>query len=270
MTWLFQALLGGAVAGILGASARWNWWRRPSDGLPILMYHKIGIPPAGSQLKKLWVSPEQFRRQMKWLKDRGWTSVTLREAADHADRATPLPARSVVVSFDDGYDNTYSQAFPILKEFGFKAVVFLVVRAVGWDNFWHDPSTETRIPMMSWKQAEEMQSAGIEFGSHTMTHPRLSEIESKLVSEELGKSRRIMGEFLNQEPVSFAYPYGNGQDDPRVRKLVREAGYRWACSVHQGKARPDKEPLCLRRIFVRGDDTMLDFHLNMTRGRSRL
>ncbi|HOW28573.1 MAG TPA: polysaccharide deacetylase family protein [Elusimicrobiota bacterium] len=263
-------LTGAASAAVLGASARWNWWRPRAEGLPILMYHKIGTPPPDSRLKKLWVSTDMFRRQMEWLKTHRWEPVTLRQVAEKQDRGDPLSPRAVVISFDDGYLNNYQNAFPVLRDYGYPAVVFLVVQAVGWENFWHDPATESRLPMMSWKNAEEMQSAGVEFGSHTMTHPRLTGIESKQVVEELGKSRRIITEFLGREPVTFAYPYGNGQDDEKVRRLVRDAGYRWACSVHQGKSVPTEEPYCLHRIFVRGDDSLFDFHLNMTRGRARL
>lgn len=268
MAWEAAVFSAGALAA-LGVSARWNWWRPPARGLPILMYHKIGSPPPGSRLKKLWVSTNDFRRQMAYLKSRGYEPTTLRDLARRLDRGESVPPRAVVITFDDGYRNNYENAFPVLKEFGFPGMVFLVVQTIGWDNAWHDPSTEARIPMLSWKQAEEMQAAGWEFGSHTMSHPRLANIEFKEAVTELQKSRRVMGEFLGTEPVSFAYPYGNGQDDPRLQRAVREAGYRWACSVHQGKADPERTPYCLNRLFVRGDDTAWDFHLNMTRGRAR-
>jgi hypothetical protein len=74
---------------------------------------------------------------------------------------------------------------------------------------------------------------------------------------------------LGKPPVSFANPYGDASDDPVVGDMIRAAGYRWAVTVHQGKADLVGKPFCLKRIFVRGDDNLFDFHLNMTRGRAR-
>jgi peptidoglycan/xylan/chitin deacetylase (PgdA/CDA1 family) len=259
----------GVAAG-LGFSARWNWWRPRAAGVPVLMYHKIGDPPPGSRLKKLWVSTAQFRRQMAYLKENGHAPITFFDVASHVDAGRPIPSNAVIITFDDGYRNIHENALPVLREFGFKAVIYLVVQAIGWDNFWHDPSTEIRIPMLSWKEVEDLQAGGFEIGSHTMTHPRMGQMERKAAAVELEKSRKTIAEFAGKEPVSFAYPYGNGADLDWLQKLVGEAGYRWAVSVHQGKADFGGDPFCLKRLFIRGDDLDWDFHLNMTRGRSRL
>jgi len=258
-----------AFLAAAGASARWNWWRLPTKGLPILMYHKIGVPPVGSQLKKLWVSTSQFRSQMAYLAKRGYRSISFPELNDSLQGRGTLPPKPVILTFDDGYQNNYNQAFPVMREFGFKGVIFLVIQTVGWDNNWHDPATEARIPMLTWKQVEEMQKAGFEFGSHTMTHKNLETIELKHAAEEITKSRRVLGEFLGREPISFAYPYGAGQDNKALQQKAKEAGYAFACGINQGKASPLIEPYCLQRIFVRGDDNMFDFHLNITRGKAR-
>jgi peptidoglycan/xylan/chitin deacetylase (PgdA/CDA1 family) len=266
---MMQTLLAGGAAAALGFSARWNWWRPTAEGLPVLMYHKVGDPPAGSRLKKLWVSVQKFRAQMGYLQRNGYKPVTLSQVAAWVDQGLAVPKESVVITFDDGYRNNYENAFPVLKEFKFKAVIFLVVNAMEKDNFWHDPASETRIPMLSWKQVEELRDSGIEIGSHTLNHPRLSRLSPDAAREELEKSRDLLAQRLGQAPVSFANPYGDASDDPMVQKLIHEAGYRWACSVHQGKANPAMEPYCLHRLFIRGDDNAWDFHLNMTRGRSR-
>ncbi len=256
-------ILGGMAAA--GLSARWNWWRFPARGIPVLMYHKVGEPPEGSKLKKLWVSVEQLRRQMAYLKRRGYQPITLRQAVQN-----PLPPKPVVLTFDDGYRNNLENGLPVLREFGFPAVIFVVVNAVGKDNFWHDPANEVRIPMLNWDELRALRDAGWEIGSHTLNHPRLLRLSPEEARREITESRRVLGEQMGEPPVSFAHPYGNGADDPGLRGFVREAGYLAACSVHQGKADLQGSPYCLKRIFVRGDDTRLDFHLNLTRGRSRL
>lgn len=266
---LGTALLGATGAAGLGFSARWNWWRPTAKGLPVLMYHKVGDPPAGSQLKKLWVSMDQFRRQMTYLKEKGYAPITFSDIAEARDNGRAVPENAVVITFDDGYKNNHENALPILKEFGFRAVIYLVVQAVGWDNFWHDPATEVRIPMLSWKEVEELEKHGFEIGSHTMNHPRLARLDAAKAADEIKESRRALEKALGRAPTAFAYPYGNGADEPALQKAVREAGYTSAVSVHQGKADWSGNLFCLNRIFVRGDDTLYDFHLNMTRGKAR-
>lgn len=255
------------------ASARWNWWRRPVAGIPILMYHKVGNPPEGSKLKKLWVSTDMFRRQMAYLSDHGYRAITFKDLYLFWDKNIPLPPNPVLITFDDGYANNYEAAFPIMRDFGFKATLFVVVQTVGWDNRWHDPKSETRINMISWTQLKELQKAGWEIGSHTMNHPNLQKIELKEVKLEMEKSRSIIHEFLEETPDTFAYPYGSGEDVPVIREKAKQAGYRVAVGVHAGKWSLDKikaSPFNLPRAFVRGDESMLDFHLQLTRGRSRL
>ncbi len=266
---LIETLAGAGALGVLGLSARWNWWRPAAAGLPVLMYHKAGVPPAGSKLKKLWVSVDQLRRQMAYLKRRGYAPVTLRRVADIRAGGGPLPKNAVAITFDDGYRNNLENGWPVLREFGFPATLFVVVNAVGGENFWHDPATETRLPMLSWDELKTLRDAGWDIGSHTLNHPRLARLSSAAAKTEITESRRILAEKLGEPPVSFAHPYGNGADDPALRLLIGEAGYRTACSVHQGLADPVAAPFCLKRLFVRGDDTPWDFHLNMTRGRAR-
>ncbi|OVE77431.1 hypothetical protein BVX98_02720 [bacterium F11] len=262
----------GLIAGS-ALSARWNWWRRLRPGIPILMYHKVGIPPQGSQLKKLWVSPQKFRKQMAYLSDEGYHPITFNDIYDHWDGIRPLPSKPMVITFDDGYANNYTEAYPILRDFGFRAVIFVVAQTVGWDNHWHNPKTEVRIPMISWAQLKELQKAGWEIGSHTMNHPNLTTLNLDKVRIEVEKSRRIIGEFLDEIPMTFAYSYGKGEDDPDIREIVKSTGYRLAVGVHSGKWPIEKfktNPYQLPRVFVRGDENMVDFHLQMTRGQSRL
>jgi peptidoglycan/xylan/chitin deacetylase (PgdA/CDA1 family) len=206
------------------------------------------------------------------LKRNGWHPIIFKDLYSHWGKGTPLPDKPILLTFDDGYQNNYTEAFPVLKEFGYPATLYVVVQTVGWDNRWHDPASETRIPMISWAQLQELRDNGWEIGSHTMNHPNLKRIELKEVKRELEKSRSVLTEFMGEVPDSFAYPYGAGEDVPAIVQSVKETGYRTAVTVHAGKWTVDRfvtDPLHLPRAFVRGDDNMLDFHLHLTRGRSR-
>jgi peptidoglycan/xylan/chitin deacetylase (PgdA/CDA1 family) len=263
--------VGAAAAA--GLSARWNWWRPAvTGGMPVLMYHKIGGYPPGSGLKKLWVTASDFRRQLQYLKDHGYTAIDFRDWRDAEKGIKPLPEKPVMITFDDGYMNNYDAAFPLLKEFGQKACIFLVYETMEKHNGWHDPKTEPWLKMLTWAQIKEMQDSGlVEFGSHTMRHRNLAELPLDEVRWELTESKARLEEKLGRETIGFAYPYGSGAYKADVRQAALDAGYRFDFSIKQGISRlpwaREKEPV--RRLLIRGDDNMFDFHLNMTRGKAR-
>ncbi len=262
-----------AAAAAAGASARWNWWRPVvCGGMPTLMYHKIGDAPPGSQLKKLWVTTDDFRAQLVYLKENGFTAVTFSEWRDAEKGVKPLPEKPVLITFDDGYRNNYEAAYPLLREAGMKGCVFLVYETMDGHNAWHDPSTEPWLKMLTWGQIKEMQDSGVfEFGSHTMRHRDMAALDVEDASWEASESKKRLEDKLAREVVGFAYPYGSGAYAPAVRAAVRAAGYRYDFGIKQGisPASWDPESGPLKRLLVRGDDSLYDFHLNMTRGRAR-
>lgn len=267
------AELAVAGAAAAGASARWNWWRPVvTGGLPALMYHKIGEPPPGSTLDKLWVSPEKFRAQLGWLKDHGYESVTFADWRDAEKGVKALPEKPVLITFDDGYRNNYDLAYPLLREFGMKGCVFLVYETMDKHNAWHDPATEPWLKMLTWAQIKEMQDSGtFEFGSHTMRHRCLTEIPLEDARWELTESKRRLEDKLGKEVLGFAYPYGAGAYDAAVRREALAAGYRFDFGIKQGITllpwKRDDE--AVRRLLIRGEESLYDFELNMTRGKGR-
>lgn len=269
---MIYILIGLPVVAALALSARWNWWRPCKHGIPVLMYHKVGSWPKDSKMKSLWVSPVMFRRHLGYLKKNGWTPVTFKDLYEHWDGINPLPEKPILITFDDGYENNYLEAFPILREFNFPATIFVVTGTVGGDNRWHDPASESRIRMVSWAQLKELQKAGWEIGSHTVNHRRLLTLEKAQVTEEMEKSREAIAEFLDEEPKTLAYPYGNGEDDPAIRTAAKDADYRIAVGIHAGKwtlEQMKSSSYNLPRVFVKGGETIYDFHLQVTRGKSR-
>lgn len=266
-----MSLLWGALAaaGAAAASARWNWWRPRADGIPVLMYHRVGDPPAGSRLRKLWVSERDFRRQLKTVLALGYEPVFASRLADPA----ALPAKPFAVTFDDGTGDNFEAAFPVLRELGVKAAVFLVADWMGKRNGWEDPDDEPWQRTLTWEQARAMQDSGlVEFGSHTMTHPDLRALGGEALAWELSESKRRIEAALGKRVDAFAYPFGAGAYDARVRKAALAAGYACDFGIKQGlAARPwTADSGAMKRLLVRRDDTLLDLRLNLTRGKARL
>ncbi|MBI3547911.1 MAG: polysaccharide deacetylase family protein [Elusimicrobia bacterium] len=268
-----RPLLGaaGAFAAAL-ASLRWNWWRPVRRGIPVLMYHKTGDYPAGTVEKNLWTTGDQFRRQLGYLKRRGYESLTLSELRDADTGKRRMPERPVLITFDDGFSNNFEIAYPALKEFGMKAVMFLACERLGGDSAW-DAAGGPAIPMLTWPRALEMQASGVfEFGSHTLSHPKLPDLPLDAARREIAQSRKYLEDKLGREVLGFAYPHGAGAGRPEIRALVREAGYLYDFAVRAG-VRPFRwrpEDGAIARINMRGDDTMLDLYLKLTRGESRV
>jgi len=262
-----------SIAALCALSARWNWWRRPLKGLAVPMYHQIGNPPAQAKLKKLWVSAQDFRWQMNHLLKSGFTPMLCSEYCAALDAKTPMPERPALVTFDDGYADNYETAYPILKDLGIKANIFLVYEAIDKHNFFNDPKVGPWQRMMTWTQIRAMRDSGlVEFGSHTMTHPVLPELPYEEARWQIEESRGRLSEALDRPITAFAYPYGAGAYDSRIRELVRISGYRLDFGIRQGLSsvqwNPEQGPI--KRLLVRGDDFKADYYLNLTRGKARL
>jgi len=269
MTYLAALLILTALA----LCARWTWWRKEIPGLRVLCYHKIGRPPAGSQLEDLWVSPRKFRVQVQYLLDHGYTTLLFSDLLKAFRENSPLPEKCVLITFDDGYENNYLEAWPILNELGAKGNIFVVFNTIGKANLWHDPASEAWVNMATPDQLREMQSSGvIEYGSHTMSHPHLSALSLDDAAWEMAESKRQLETVLGSVLCAFAYPYGDGAYSPEIRAKALEAGYTFDFSFRHGKT-PwpwDRPGSPIDRIFIRGSDTIWDLALQLSRGFSRL
>ncbi|HAH32447.1 MAG TPA: hypothetical protein DCL44_09075 [Elusimicrobia bacterium] len=254
-------------------SARWTWWRRQMPGLAVLCYHKIGTPPSGSKLKELWVTPAKFRSQVKYLLDNGYKTLLFSELDAACKGTISLPEKAVVITFDDGYENNYTQAWPILRELGAKGNIFVVFNTIGKVNIWHDPSSEPWINMATAEMLLEIKKSGVmELGSHTMNHPRLETLEPENAAWEMRESKRQLEALFGGEICAFAYPYGNGASSPALRDQALAAGYSLDFSFTQGKTLwPwNRKHGPLDRLFIRGDENIFDLELHLSRGASRL
>jgi peptidoglycan/xylan/chitin deacetylase (PgdA/CDA1 family)/glycosyltransferase involved in cell wall biosynthesis len=216
--------------------------------IPVLMYHKVVKAPVLGSRHGTWVTVESFARQLASLKRRGMTTVTLRDCALAARGEKRLPRRPVILTFDDGYLDNYTNAFPLLAKLGMTGVIFLVADPALTSNAWDEPAGEPWAPLMGRDQVLEMDEYGIEFGSHTLNHPRLPDVPAEQLRHELCESKHTLEAWLGRPVVSLAYPYGAVNE--RVKRAAQQAGYQLAVATNSGPIRFGEDPFEIRRVHI--------------------
>ncbi len=206
--------------------------------IPVLMYHSIDLNPQKED--RLTVPPEVFERQMRFLKEHNYNVITLEEAADIIKNKRKAPAGAIVITFDDGYKNNYTYAFPILKKYNFPATVFVIV------NEMNDPAGVC----LSWDDISAMQASGlITIGSHTFTHPLLTELTSQeRIKNEIAGSKIALEEKLGREVNAFCYPAGRFNE--KIKQVVIDAGYQVAVATNPGKKSSDDDIFAFKRLRI--------------------
>ena len=221
----------------------------------ILMYHEVTKQePAEIHA----VSKAAFGAQMRWLQQAGYQTVALADwlAAAGGGRRR-LTGKPIIITFDDGYRDNHTNAWPILAEYGFTATIFLVTGRMGQTSDWR-PGALGRAPLLTWAQARELAGAGLRFGSHTVNHVDLNAAPATVVEQELRASRSDIQQALGVAVDHLAYPYS--RFNAQVKDLARQAGYRTACSCPTGYvSSANRDPYDLRRITVLAADQLSDF-----------
>ncbi len=208
--------------------------------IPILMYHSLD--ESGSVLS---TQPGLFARQMRTLYDRGFRAVSLSELL-RVLQDKPGDQKTIAITFDDGFENLYQYAMPVLAAYHFSATVFLVTDHCGKSNNW--PGQAARIPwlpLLRWSQICEMADLGIQFGAHTKTHPNLTRLSDMAAREEIIGSQKAIEDHVQQRVNAFAYPYG--AYNSLTRDVVR-SHFDLACSAELDYARPGSDPVALERL----------------------
>lgn len=220
--------------------------------VPILMYHSVATAP-NDATRALSVAPEAFAEQMALIGDLDLAPLTTAELAARWRSGRPLPARPVLITFDDGYEGVHRHALPVLAKHGFPATLFV---STGWIRGAHDTGGGLDT-MLDWRQVRELSAAGVEIGGHSHTHPQLDQLGDDELCRELDRCTEIVGTELGARPVSFAYPYG--YSSRRVRQAVRAGGYAQALAVGNALARRRQGPYALERITVRRSTSAEEF-----------
>jgi peptidoglycan/xylan/chitin deacetylase (PgdA/CDA1 family) len=236
------------------------------SALPILSYHNVAMAPKDAPFKLLYVSPDSFERQLWTLRRLGLRGVSTTEGIARLSNGTSRGC--VVFTFDDGYVDTLTMAAPLLKRYGFGATCYVVSGAVGTYNHWDAEYLQERKPLMSRDQLDQWLAAGMEVGSHSLSHQRLHELPQELARYEIAESRTELRNMLGVSIDHFAYPFGQLTAD--IVGLVRHAGYSSAMTLLRGVAWASDDRLRLPRIFVNGEHGLWKFLLHVATPYERL
>jgi peptidoglycan/xylan/chitin deacetylase (PgdA/CDA1 family) len=191
---------------------------RTAPWIPILGYHRV-VQGDVFDPHMICTSSERFRFHLEWFARLGYRTLSLPEIAPHLASGRHLPGRTFIITFDDGYEDNFTLALPLLQRYGFTATVFVVAGQVGRSSAWDD----TPAPMMTWDQIRAMKAAGITIGSHSVSHPHLSQLSIEQARREIEDSKDMLEQNLGSEVTTFCYPYGDWL--PTMCQAVRSAGY---------------------------------------------
>lgn len=222
--------------------------------LPVLMYHNVG-PLRGGPLDFLTVTPDHFERQMRWLQRRGYSPITCADWIRWRKEGKGLPAKPVMITFDDGYAGTAQYALPVLRRHGFPATVFLPTALLGKQNGW-DAGRGAPMPLMTAEEVLRWDAEGIEFGAHSRTHANLTALAPDKARDEIRGSKEDLEALLGKPVAAFAYPYGKQNAD--VREMVRRE-FEIAFSVEEGLNYLRSDVHRMRRAYVSPFDSLPEF-----------
>lgn len=210
-------------------------------GIPVIMYHSIKY----EKDNPVRLSKELFESEMKYLKDNNYKTLTLDELYTFFENNTPVPKKSVVLTFDDGYKDNYETAYPILKKYGFKATVFVITNCIDTGEYLTSP------------QLKKLDKNGFDVESHTANHETLSELSYDKQYDTVSKSKEKLEKLLNKKVKYIAYPCGKYNND--TIKAVKNAGYKLAVST-DGKWSDKSDGIyTLDRVFISGFHSMDTF-----------
>lgn len=226
--------------------------------VPILMYHRIADVPGDRNA----LSPEKFQAQLAYLASGGFTTVTMEMVCAHYLLGKPLPRKPVLLTFDDGYEDNYTTALPLLKAHKMTGAVFAIANWVGRENRWENFNKQP-TKTMDWRQLSTWQSSGMEIASHTMDHPFLSKCADDVLTAELENSKRILSEKLGAEVAYLCYPYGDFNE--KVARAARKAAYKAAFAIFDGAPLWRIDPYALPRIPVPARQPMWEFKLKVSK-----
>ncbi len=216
------------------------------------MYHSIITNKSEGGKHNIYVLLKNIRQQLIYLKENKYRTITFRDISE--GKVSDFN-KTIILTFDDGYEDNYDLLFPLLKEFNFKAVIFLVTQLSF--NKWGTDEGEPKRNLMTKKQILEMDAYGIEFGGHTCTHIALNTVTDDVKLAEIMGCKQSITDLLTKLPISFAYPFGG--IDASVKRIIKESGFKYGIATKSGPIDFHEDPYQIRRIEISSRTSMFGF-----------
>jgi peptidoglycan/xylan/chitin deacetylase (PgdA/CDA1 family) len=230
------------------------------------MYHSISDNLFGMSHPYFHINtlPEVFSQQMRWLRNAGYRSLDLKEAWTGLQEGKDL-SKTIVITFDDGYRDFYTEALPILKQCGFTATIFLAT-----DRIHGAPARIEGADYLTWGDVRELHGQGMQFGSHTVSHPDLRSLGPEQIEYELGHSKEVIEQHLGVSVESFSYPFGFPEEDKNFARFLEDVlsnlGFDYGVSTILGRASRRSNRFFLPRLPVNTFDDLLLFRAKLDGG----
>jgi peptidoglycan/xylan/chitin deacetylase (PgdA/CDA1 family) len=214
--------------------------------IPILMYHSIAAMPKGTVMRSLHVPPKLFKLQMWLLKIMGYQGLSMSKLQPYltGDKV----GKVVGITFDDGFQNNLTYTLPILIKFGFSATCYIISQKIGGINEWDLDKGIDENPLMDESEIKEWIKNGMEIGSHSQNHVRLSECNIEVATTEIEQSRVDLEAQFGCTVEHFCYPYGSFNDE--IVAITKNTGYITATTVTRGRSKSGDNPLVLPRVPI--------------------
>ena len=234
--------------------------------IPVLMYHSVAVhAETGPKYYRTTTSPTRFAEQMRFLYEHGYTAVDLDNVVRRLDAPSQDAGKLVAITFDDGFANLYTNAFPILQRYGLSASMFLPTSYIS-----ASPRQFKGTACMTWDQVYQLSKSGISFGSHTVSHPQLHVLKASDRRRELRESKDSIEQRLGTAVHSFSYPYAFPEQDRAFRQQLAqelaESGYTNGVSTIVGRAASTDSHLFLKRLPINDSDDQKLFRAKLEGG----
>ncbi len=226
--------------------------------IPILMYHKIPDKPIESP-NRIFITKENFKKHLNFFRLRGLTPITFVDYKNIAEGnikytqgCMPIPKRPIILTFDDGYEDNFTNLLPIMQKYGYKGVIYLLGDENITYNYWDADKGDHKDMLMNTAQKQAFVRAGWEIGAHTLSHPNLTQISAEQAFEEMTLSKKNIEETLQTKIISFAYPYGSLNEN--LKELAKKAGFDFAVATDTGGMHLEHDYFQIFRVNVFPED----------------